>query len=801
MLIRGSHRRKRQRMRFGWLVVLHAAFECEAGAPTLSGSPDAAADPAAQPVTLYLDLTVNGEPTARVIPVRQSESDLQLRVGDLRTAGVIASALSASDDVWLTLGELPNVGHRYDPNALLLELTFPPDWFAGQRLDAGRGTVSAPVSSTGLAINYSVHLSDSDDGARHGSLWSEWRAFGASGVLSQTGAYRSAHTGAGWLHGATRREGYVRFDTSWSSTDETQLHAWTVGDLITSSQAWSPAVRLAGVKLSKDFRLRPDLVTYPLPEFSGQAALPSTLDLFINGQHVRAEQIRPGPYTMTVPSLVFGAGEATLVTTDTLGREIVTTMPFYASSELLRAGLADYSFSFGALRRQYGIESFSYGRFAATGSLRYGATNALTLEGQADVSPTANGGFGLLGFGVVAKAPTMRGVLNGSVSHSVREGIHGWHYSFGYRYTHRGLSFSYQGSGSTSGFRTLADAHAIERSGISRSHILTAGTSTPRFGSASISYLRVRPFDREVTRFANLSWVKHILGGVSFHLGVNRDLQRDEETFTAQFLATFGRAGNVTVGSRRGADSLEYLQYVRSTPSHGGVGWNASLVRRESDSLLGNASVAWSNRHARVEIGTSSTHAARTRWADAQGSLLMMEGEIFPARQVSDAFVVISTNGLEGIPVRYENQLIGYTNRRGRLLVPSVSSHYEARFRIDPSKLPADVTLADTEQRLVVRRRSGAVLSFDVQRTQGVLIRIVDRESEILPVGSLARDERSQRTGVVGYDGLVYFEGLSSPARISVQRPDGTQCSLEARWTETAGALTQIGPFVCEPTS
>src|SRR5690606_24079915 len=140
-------------------------------------------------------------------------------------------------------------------------------------------------------------------------LWSEWRMFNTSGVFTHTGLYRYVAREEGWSDGELRHRGYVRFDTTWISSNEDQLQTWTIGDLISSSQSWSTPVRLAGIQVAREFRLRPDVIAYPVPQYSGQTALPSTLDLFINGQRVRPEQLRPGPYTIPSVPFVTGAGE------------------------------------------------------------------------------------------------------------------------------------------------------------------------------------------------------------------------------------------------------------------------------------------------------------------------------------------------------------------------------------------------------------------------------------------------------------------------------------------------------------
>lgn len=750
-------------------------------------------------LTLYLDLTVNGEPAGKIVPVRQIGEDFLVRIEDLRAAGVAVPEAAHVDASWLSLSHTQGVQHRYDANALLLDVTVPANWFAEQRLSANRQSALHAVSHNGLSLNYSAHVSDAGNGATIGALWTELRAFSGAGVLTHTGVHRYIDESGAWSRNGGRQQGYIRFDTAWSVSNEERLHTWTIGDLITSSQSWGTPVRLAGFKFSRDFRLRPDVITYPLPEFSGQASLPSTLDLYINGQRVRSEQLRPGPYTVSSIPFVSGAGEASLVTTDVLGRQVVMTLPFYASSELLRAGLADYSVSFGAMRREYGIENFSYGRFASAASLRYGLTNALTLEGQVELAPTATSSFGMLGLGAVMNVG-MLGTVSGSASRSALDDDRGWQWSFGYRYTNRGMSFSYQGTRSTSDFYSLADIADSGQRGAMSSDIVTVGWSSGRFGSTSVSYVRLEASGDAPASYLNVSYSKSLSHALNLRIGLSRDLERNEGMFSAHLFTSFGARGNVAIGTEHGDSSREYIRYARSIPSQGGIGWNVGHMSNADGGTRTDASLAFGGRYAHVEAGIAADDAHKIGWADLRGSLLVIGNDLFAARQVSDAFVVVSTNGIEGIPVRYENQLVGYTNRRGRLLVPWVTSHYPAKFSIDPRQLPPEVVLAEAEQRLAVKRRSGAVLSFALDRTRSALIRLVKPDGTVLPVGGQAQERRSGQTGTVGYDGLVYFENLSPHLEIEVRYPDGGGCRAALELESPLEGFEQLGPVTCEDT-
>jgi outer membrane usher protein len=751
--------------------------------------------PGAAEITLYLDLKVNGVPAGSVIPVRMNGDELLVRSGDLQIAGMRLPAAVIAQGEWVPLAQTTDIQYRYDSNALLLEVTVPPQWLAEQHLGGRQPERLPATSNAGLVLNYGARVFGGDDRATMGSLWSELRLFGGAGVLAHTGMYRYVDDQETWGRAGFRQRSYTRYDTAWSNSNEEQLHRWTVGDLITSSHSWGTPVRLAGLQLSRDFRLRPDLITYPLPQFSGQTAVPSTIDLFIDGQRVLSEQVRPGPFTISSMPMVTGSGEATLVTTDILGRQVVTTIPFYASSELLRAGLSDYAVSFGSLRRDYGVENFSYGRFAGAGSFRLGVTDAFTFEGQMELASTREGSFGLIGMGTVMKAG-MLGIVSGSIASSSRAEERGWQYSFGYRYANRGLTFAYQGTRTSSDFYSLAEADAAQAASRADRDIATLGLSFVRSGSIALSYVRLEPQQSERSEFLTFSYSKHIADAVSLRIGATRDLHRDEGMFTLQLLASLGRGGSVTLGTQQGDDSRDYLQYVRGVPASGGIGWNVAYSRSDEDRAFTDASLAWGGRYARAEFGISDGVAGTAQWADVLGAVLFMGGDLFAARQVSDSFVVVSTGDIGDVPVRYENQFVGRTDRRGRLLIPSVTSHYAARFSVDPLDLPPDISFADTERRLVLKRRSGARLDFDVRRTRVALMQLV-HTSSVVPVGSEVTELHTNQTAIAGYDGLVYFEDLEPHVELQVRLPDGGVCQVgvvELPEFQGGNAL----PLVCE---
>lgn len=778
-----------------------------------SASPATAAPPAATPIppdlpraTLFLELSINGLRHDGAVRVEYRHGRLYAGADDLRRAGLDPARLGlAQGQRWVDLHAVPGLAAVYDANALQLRLTVPPEWLPAQHLGRRAAGDATPArSSFGALLGYDLYLARQrhaigDQPAQRttiGSLWSEQRVFGGAGLFSNTGVYRHLSGDGLGPPGVGLRNGYTRYDTSWSASDEQRLVSWSLGDVISAAPGWGSPVRLGGLRIARDFRLRPDLITYPLPQFAGQAALPSTVDLFVNGYRATSERIQPGPFTISGAPFINGAGEATIVTTDALGRQVAVTLPFYVSHDLLQQGLTDYAFSIGALRRDYGIKDFSYGAAAATGALRHGISDALTLEAQFE----AAGDLALAGVGAVGRLGQW-GVASASLTHSRLHEQSGTQLTFGYRYSTRRFSIGYQGLRRSDGFGSLAQLELDRRfSLMRRSDVLTAGLSLDRYGSLGVGYFDLRANDGMRNRLLNLSYSLALWRQTSLQISLSRDLERHTHMLMAHLSVPFDDAGVFSAAVLRDDDGriVERVGYVRNPPLAGGLGWNVAYTNGPAGGDYRQAGLAWASRHGRLDAGTYGTNSQRTDWAGLRGSVVAMDGGVFASGQIHDAFALVSTDGTAGVPVRYENQLVGVTDDRGHLLVPWVSSHYQAKYEIDPLGLPPHLATPEVEQRIAVKRGGGALLRFPVQRTVAAIVALVGADGQPLPLGSQATDTASGRQAWVGHEGLVYFEGLQADNRLRVTLPDGSACAAAFALDVASEQLARIGPLRCQ---
>ncbi|KHL74334.1 fimbrial assembly protein [Pseudomonas putida] len=739
--------------------------------------------------TLYLDLLVNQVPRAELVPVQQRAGGLFLDSQVLRAAGI---ALPGNPQGEVALDAVAGLHCDYDSQNQRLLLQVPPAWLPDQQVgDRNLYPASDARSSFGALFNYDLYLNDTDEGGTYLAAWNELRLFDSWGTFATTGQWRQSFNGA-----ATddSRQGFLRYDTTWRFTDEQRLLTYEAGDFVTGALPWTSSVRVGGLQLSRDFAARPDLVTYPLPAFAGEAAVPTSLDLFINGYKSSTAELQPGPYTLTNVPFINGAGEAVVVTTDALGRQVSTTLPFYVTSSLLQKGLSDFSMAAGTLRRDYAVRDFSYGPGVASASLRHGLSDFFTLESHVETAESLLLG----GLGANVRLGTF-GVLNAAMAQSQFDGEKGHQVALGYQYNSQRLGFSYQRLQRHGDYADLSRVDSLDMQLSQRSEQVTLSLNLDRFGSLGAGYFDVRAGDGSRTRLINLSWSKPLWGNSSVYLSANREVGDSQWAVQAQWVIPIDFSGTLAVSMERSkeGENLQRVNYSRAVPVGGGVGYNLGYATAGDRDAYRQADATWRLQSVQLQAGVYGSSGEMTRWADASGSLVWMDAGLFAANRIDDAFVVVSTGGYADVPVRYENQEIGRTDRNGHLLVPYSSGYYRGKYEIDPMDLPPDVLAAQVEQRVAVRRGSGYLLEFALKRVLAASIELVDGNQQPLKLGSTVSHRESGSQAVVGWDGLVYLENLSAHNQLHVVLEGGGQCQVEFDLPQAEGSIPLIGPLVC----
>ncbi|SFN06131.1 outer membrane usher protein [Izhakiella capsodis] len=763
--------------------------------------------PGAAPVNEHnqqymLGLVINEYDSSKIVQVIFRNGHYILRAADLIQAGIAPSHLNGAE---VDVSATPGMQAVYDNDRQRMMLTVPPEWLPGQTLGPRiRNGIRYPGRSTESALlNYDFYTSHTRASGTRLSASNELRLSGDRGQFSSSGVWQQTLTGPAF----DQPTGYLRYDTSWADENEQRALSWRAGDLVTNAMDWTSSVRLGGIQLSRDFSIRPDLITYPLPTFAGQAAVPSTIDLFINGYRSSRNQVQPGGWSLTNMPYVNGAGDAVIVTTDAVGRRVTTTLPFYVSSQLLKAGLSDFSLSAGALRQNYGLKSFDYGSLAANGSYRYGLANWLTVETHAEGAESL-----MLGGAGMQFKPGATGVFNVSLTRSQMSGAQGTQYSWGYQYNNRRFGIGAQQVIRSAEFSNLAlygDRKEDSRFGTSSQYTLSrrstqysTSLSLDRYGSLGAAFIDVISNSGERTSLYNMSWSTSLWGNSNLYISATHDRQQDSWSGAVSLVIPFSALGNASISIDRDRQNgyTPRLSVSHAMPSDGGLAWDASLARQSNSSDYRQAGLNWRNNNVELAGGYYGDDRYSTLWSDVMGSLVLMDGHLFSANQVNDAFVLVKT-GYSNIRVSYENQLMGTTDDRGYLLVPRVSSWYPAKYEIDTLNLPATTNIANIEQRFSVRRQSGYLLNFPIRPLRAANIILQDSQGDPLPVSSKVLRPDKQ-TGIVGWDGITWLEGLQTENPLRVVSPDGRRCDITVTIPDvTVQTLNTYGPYICALTA
>lgn len=233
-------------------------------------------------MSLMLEPVINGRVGEKVIPIDYRSGHYYAQAADLADLGL---TVDTSSEQSVAVDELKDVTVTYDGESQRLFINVPIDWLPEQRLTASGAEASSETATSenplGLLFNYDVYASHSSNSntSSTASAYTEQRLMGFFGTFSNSGVYNQRLSGE---QSDSDRRRYLRYDTLWHYDDEKRMLKYVAGDAITDSLPWSSAIRFAGVQISRNFSVRPDLITYPLPQFAGQATVPSAVDVYLD---------------------------------------------------------------------------------------------------------------------------------------------------------------------------------------------------------------------------------------------------------------------------------------------------------------------------------------------------------------------------------------------------------------------------------------------------------------------------------------------------------------------------------------
>lgn len=751
-------------------------------------------------IPLFLEVFVNGSSTELVAEFSydiENESITSQRT-ELLEVGINPGGKRGD----IALNELEGVIYEYDETSQSIHFIAEESARHPEIISAARaGSHTAADPSLGGVLNYSTYVElDSIESAsleyNQFSLALDGWLFSPYGRLSNSGAFRVD------ARGDTQA---LRFNTYYERSFSEPALTIRIGDTISSSMDWGRSVRMAGLQIRRDFELRRDLVTEPLLSFEGSAAVPSSVDVFIDNARVFSGGIDEGPFRLEDIPLYSGAGEALIVIRDETGEVITRKVPFFASRNLLKKGTADFSVEAGFARRDYAtIDSTYDDDLLYSGSVRYGVSDRLTLSAHLEGGPDLS----LLSMGFAAVAAN-RAELGFSIGQSDYGGERA---KFAYgtvRTNFRQLELQGSFLRADEGFSDLAFAtatnFAVPNLGETENSlirfpvaqdILSLSLPLDRKNSFAVSYVRS---ERTVSsdEIVTMNYSRAVAGGTAL-LNVTGayDVGASETRVGALFSIQLGKGHTQTKTSwsdrEKASGSLAYFQPIGEEV--GSRGYSAAI-----EGSSGRQFVAGElSQRTRFGIANLSARRYDDDWrlrGRFDGSIVSADGLFAAGNTVRDSFAIVDV-GVPDVTVSLQNRNVAKTGSRGRALVAGLTSHSPNRISVSSETVPDDVIFRATAMDVVPARQAGVSVEFGaVVSDASATATLVDSTGALLPAGSTGfLNGRSQEI-FVGFDGIVFLTNLRAANTIVVDTHEGS-CTV-AFATESAPAQQDLGTLVC----
>jgi outer membrane usher protein len=771
---------------------------------------------AEEPRQLQLEVYINDTPTHLIGAFTQlADRRIASRRTELTEMGIKVPGSGSGDDL-IILDDMTGVEYRYDEPTQGIFFKLGDDRRVVKSYDAhGESEEVVPTRTDyGGVLNYalfaastkSVDTSSFTFSGGNASL--DARLFGPSGTLSQSA-----------IVGTTTARNFdaLRLDTTWSYSDPQSLLTYRAGDIISGGLAWTRPVRAGGVQMQNNFALRPDLVTLPLPTVSGSAAVPSTLDVYVDSVKTHSQELPAGPYQISNVPMLSSAGTARVVVRDAAGRQTEMSLPFYTSAKLLKPDLLDFSVEAGLPRILYGSQSSTYVESPiGAASLRGGLYDWLTLEAHTEgAADFFNGGIGAV------TSLNSAGLLSVAGSGSRFRNSFGFQSYVAYDAQFGAVNLHASSMRAFKDYNDLASVTArflpiplstttspsllLTSAKPARSaETISVGFPIPFESSLNIGLLHQVLDDGTRSDIFNISYSKQIFSTASLNVTAFADLSDKKNvgiffglSMPLGLPASLGgpvHASASASSTRNGTNAtFDVVKSMQAEPGSYGWGLRESRGSSPSRSAAGSYRSSVAQFDGFVQQATGTTNAA----GQIQGAIAVAGGGIFASNRIDDAFAVVDV-GAPDVEVQYENRPAGRTNAQGQLLVPGLRSYQKNRIAIEPRDLPLDADAPVTQNIAAPADRSGVVVNFGVKTdARSAVVVFTGKDGNVIAAGSRGRLEGSAEPFVVGYDGRAYLKELNAMNAVTVA--DGAnECRASFPFAPQKNSQVVIGPVVCQ---
>ncbi len=738
------------------------------------------------PAAIY-DLVVNQAPRGEVVVYLRGE-DVWIPWQDLVAVGLQdiggdREIIAGVEHVSLQ-SLAPGITFERDDVAQTLRLQTPAAALAA-------GVIDFNPSNAPSGIIYSQPLSAY---LNYGVNWQDFETLSAGGelVISFAGnAFAS-----GWFVDA--ENGLQRGITNLVFDNPKNLTTLALGDAFVTTDTLGGGGLLGGISWGRNFELSPYLIRQPSFSASGVVASPAKAEVYLNNRLLRTLELPPGPFRLENLPYNSGFNHVRVVVTDAEGKTQVFDSRYVQFSRLLKPGLSEFFITAGAERQNVGTDNFRYDdTLRLLGTYRQGVLPNLTLGGRIEATEQ------LISTGVSVSTALPLGTMDVAAAVSSKEGVMGHAVAVSYFYPGRWLGFG-------GGVRLQSDFYAntslpFEGDRPRLEGFFTASLSLgPRINlSGQYNYTD----QRDAVARDQISLAAQVRLSRSLNLFIQASQlqvqsQSPENRFSVNLNYFLGGNTNLNAGwQQQGNQGVPSFSVQRYLPQGEGYGYRVQLEQQNEQGRAQNTFL-YNAPWASYQLGYSRIGDTNNTLLGLEGAIVAIGGGLYLSRPIRNSFVLVDlSSNVPGVSTFLSNQLIGRTNRQGKVIIPNLIPYYGNQISIDPDSVPENY-LAETDSLLIAPPfRGGSIARFTVQRIQNFIGTVVLQRAgtQIIPALGELTLQRDQETlaSPLNRNGQFYFDTLAPGDYTAQVRFEREVCTFNLTIPKSEELFVELGTFTC----
>jgi outer membrane usher protein len=777
----------------------------ETATPTPAEKPTTANDNIAEGKAL-LEIIINGE-------------NLGAQLVDLKKDDVIVATSVFKDwrikkDLWasqtdnVSLHSLaPHLQYTVDNNNAALTIAATPESFEPQ------------VLQTQTQYNPVIPAD-----AVHPTTWSSFVNYALNANFSQPKGFDSLNApwevgiNAGqWFAFSNFNSNYLNTDQSFKTTRSTSYLQWedmeshqkvTLGDFSVNTPTLSSSGNFGGILWQSNFRQYGQFQSMPSLGLDFNVETPSHAELYVNDVKTKEWDLQPG--MVSLPSvLTSGQGNATLVLTDSFGRQQQISQPFYITQQLLKEGLHDFYYGLGA-KHKFSNKMIDYGSNVLFGAHRYGFTDSLT----AGAAFTVHKKVSTIGVSVTHSF-LGNSLIDAAVAVSRQSSLSGYLGTASYQLNLQPINLSLNAGYMSQQFGNLnIDAASLQKSKYRLQASLNynvpfTGSSIGASVSESTSW-----GSSTISKSLALFFRQSLLSSLNLNVQVNHDLATGDNV-ASLMLNYFPRTqdeSNILNNNNFSYqanynDKTHVDTQVWQTQKQGsiGEGYNYSAaLQRQDRNLSGTVRYQYQDNNGIYTANYAQNEQTIRGNVSVAGSLITANNEVYFGRPITDSFAIVKVKGTEeDIPIYSNGARLGWGNDDKVVVIPNLPSRQVGKMSIKPEDMGLAVVADHAEQSVDVGVRTASVVEFNLSQfvaAEGNAYTL-DKEGskqylEALPLEYVANGK--PQDSFIAKKGFFYLENVPTGEFKATVKRYKHDCTLHLTIPKSDKVVVKLGDILCE---